>query len=187
LLAAFTERYHAAASLVNSDLHALTMKEVLRILVDNGATLPTVFGEYFRTIGVWLPIVVSERALYKQLQAKPSSELALLVLSMFLAVQVPNRHNDGKPFPQTPIYFAAKSLHSALIGAGALSLEIAQASVLIVLYEVGQGMVDQARISAAFCSRIGMRLASMRRYQQTSMEDDADLEKLWWSIMMLDR
>lgn len=163
------------------------MKEVLRILVANGATLPTVFSEYFRTIGVWLPAIVFERSLYKRLQGEPSTEVALLILSMFLAMQVPDPRHRSTTFPQTSTYFAAKSLHSALLGAGAASLEVVQASVLILMYEAGQGMIDQARISAAFCSRIGVQVLSKRQYQHTQIVDDMDDEKLWWSIMMLDR
>jgi hypothetical protein len=169
------------------EMHHSTMKEVLRIIVDNGTTVPTLFSEYFRTIGIWLPAIVSEKALYKRLQGEPSSEVALLLLSVFLAVQAPERGNPNTLFPQTTIYFAAKSLLSALIGAGVLSLEVVQASVLILLYEAGQGMLNQARMSAAFCSQMGMRLLSKRQDNPTRAVDDIDDEKLWSCIMMLDR
>jgi hypothetical protein len=185
-LATFMKKYQENGPPVSLEVHTSTMKEVLRIIVDNGTTIPTLFNDYFRTIGIWLPAIVSERALYQRLQSEPSSEVALLLLSIFLVVQVPDRSNVNKEFPQTTIYFAAKSLLSALIGAGALSLDVVQASVMILLYEAGQGMLNQARISAALCSQIGMMLLSRRRYQQTGTVDDTD-EKLWWCIMMLDR
>jgi Fungal Zn(2)-Cys(6) binuclear cluster domain len=186
-LATFLKQYQEKGSPASLDIHTSTMKEVLRIIVDNGATIPTLFNEYFRTIGIWLPAIVSEKALYKRLQSEPSSEIALLLLSIFLVVQVPDRSNTKKDFPQTTIYFAANSLHSALVGAGARSLEVVQASVMILLYETGHGMLDQARTSAAFCSQFGMRLLSKRKYQQTGTVDDTDGEKLCWCIMMLDR
>jgi hypothetical protein len=169
------------------EMHTSTMKEVLRIIVDNGTTIPTLFSEYFRTIGIWLPAIVSEKALYKRLQGEPSSDVALLLLSIFLAVQAPERGNPNTPFPQTTIYFAAKSLLSAIVGAGALSLEVVQASVMILLYESGQGMLNQARMSTAFCCRMGMRLLSKRQSNPTRTMDDVDDEKLWTCIMMLDR
>ncbi len=113
--------------------------------------------------------------------------MALLLLSMFLAVQAPDRNSTNQDFPQTSSYFAAKSLLSALVAAGALSAEVVQSSVMILLYEAGHGMHDQARISAALCSQIGMRLLSKRRNQHTATEDGTENEMLWWSIMMLDR
>jgi len=186
-LATFMKQHQEKGSPASLEIHTSTMKEVLRIIVDNGTTIPTLFSEYFRTIGTWLPTIVSERSLYKRLQSEPSSEVALLLLSIFLAVQVPDRNNASGDFPQTTIYFAAKSLLSALTGAGVLSLDVVQASVMILLYETGQGMLNQARISAALCSQIGMRLLSKQGYQQSGMADDTDEEKLWWCIMMLDR
>jgi hypothetical protein len=186
-LATFMKQYQENGSPTSLEIHTSTMKEVLRIIVDNGTTIPTLFSEYFRTIGVWLPTIVSERALYGRLQSEPSSEVALLLLSIFLAVQAPDRNNANNNFPQTTIYFAAKSLLSALIGAGARSLDVVQAGVMILLYEAGQGMLVQARISAVLCSRMGMRLLSKRGHQQAGIVDDIDEEKLWLCIMMLDR
>lgn len=186
-LATFMKQYQENGSPTSLEIHASTMEEVLRIIVDNGTTIPTLFSEYFRTIGVWLPTIVSERALYKRLQSEPSSEVALLLLSIFLAVQAPDRNNASNDFPQTTIYFAAKSLLSALVGAGALTLDVVQASVMILLYEAGQGMLVQARISAALCSQIGIRLLSKRGCQQAGTADDIDEDKLWLCIIMLDR
>jgi hypothetical protein len=186
-LATVMKQYQEKGSPASFEIHTSTMKEVLRIIVDNGTTIPTLFSEYFRTIGTWLPTIASERSLYKRLQSEPSSEVALLLLSIFLAVQIPDRNNANNGFPQTTIYFAAKSLLSALTGAGALSLDVVQASVMILMYEAGQGMLDQARISAALCSQMGMRLLPKQGYQQTGIADGTDEEKLWWCIMMLDR
>ncbi len=186
-MAAIMQQYQERVSPASLEIHASTMKEVLRIIVDNGSTIPTLFNEYFRTIGTWLPVIVSEKALYKKLRSESSSEVALLLLSIFLSVQSPDRDCANKEFPRTKIYFATKSLLSALVSAGALSLEVVQASVMVLLYEVGHGMPSQARVSAALCSQIGVRFLSTQRYQQTETGDDIDEENLWTCIMMLDR
>jgi len=186
-LATIMRQYEQNGSSASLEVHTSIMQEVLRIIMDNGTTVPTLFSEYFRTIAIWLPTMLTEKTLYTRLHGEPSSEVALLLLSIFLAVQAPDSSRRVLEFPQTTTYFAAKSLLSALLGAGVLSLEIVQASVMILLYEAGQGMLNQARISAALYSQMGWKLLSKRREQVAGTTDNIDDEKLWSCIMMLDR
>ena len=157
------------------------------MLTDNGGSLPTLFSEYFRTIDAWLPGVVSRTDTYRRVEREPSSELALLLLSMFLVVQLPNNKVSSETSMRTTLYFAAKSLLSTLTGAGSSSLDVIRAGILISLYEVGHGIDGQAHLTLALCSTLGTKLVSSQQGNNVWEMHDAHNHRIWWSIIMLDR
>jgi hypothetical protein len=181
------QAYKNRASAASIAFHKSTMNDVFQILVEHRGSIPGLFNEYFRTIDSWLPGILSRATLLKHLEGEASTDVALLLLSMFLVVQIPSQQTAGQASTLTPIYYAAKSLLAALLGVSGSTTEVAQASVLILLYETGHGLLDQAQVSVALCTRLGTKAVSHRRHLAGRYLDDRDDNGLWQTIVMLDR
>jgi len=161
--------------------------QVLSILVANGEGVPSVTSLYFRTIDVWLPIISPTRCIKRleTMSADQNVELACLLLCMYLVTRPPGNATTGPREMQSPLYWEAKTLLSALISAGNHAIEVIQATLLVSLYEQGHGMIEVAQVTMAVCTRLAMR---MKVAEQSAPEiQNTEFGRLWWGIIILDR
>ena len=82
-------------------------------------------------------------------------DLALLFLAMKLVI---SRPLDGIESTHNPLYVSAKRFLTLLESAGAASLAVLQACILITWYEYGQAIYPAAFMSAGWCVRYGTLL-----------------------------
>lgn len=145
----------------------------------------SVLSKYFRTIDTWLP-VVSNAEFQKglnRLNAESDNDIATLLLSMHLITQIPSIEDTMR----SPIYFDTKALFSLQVASGNFALEIAQAGLLIAVYEHGHGMTDAAQLTLAACARMAIkRIAAQRKSTVVGLQN-TDVGRLWWGIVILDR
>lgn len=186
--AAIAPRYDAKADLpiTSASVHTEITKEVLGILTSHGESIPSIVSTYFRTVGVWFPILSPDHLQRRivSIQSDPSSDLAALVLVMYIIIHLPPLE-DEEISMQTPLYFAAKSLLTGLLSAGAPSIEGVQAWTLMSLYEHGHGMVDVGQVSIVISSKMAKRLIS--NLKSTENANDTIEGRLWWGIIILER
>ena len=166
-------------------MHAQVINEVLGILTSNGESIPSITSTYFRTVGVWFPIVSPDHFQRRlaSIQSDPSSDLAALILVMYIVIHLPPLE-DGEISMQTPLYFTAKALLTGLMGA-VPSVERVQAWTLMALFEHGQGIAEASQLSIVICIKMAKRLIA----NLTSTEDVNDTVegRLWWGAVIIER
>jgi hypothetical protein len=160
--------------------------QVLSILFSNGESVQSVTAVYFRTIDVWLPIISPQKCVekLKNIASDNNPELCNLLLCMYLVTRQPGNTSGIKEM-QTPLYFEAKTLLTALTSSGHSSIEVIQAGVLLSLYEQGHGMIDVAQLTMSVCTRMAMKIKVALRAAPELQ--NTDFGRLWWGIIILDR
>lgn len=148
-------------------------------------------SHYFETVNIWMPIINLSRL--ERLLNPPSnimrSDLALLLLSMKLILQVPN--NDDAE--RSSFYITAKRFCFALEMEGTYSLLKVQAGLLIAMYEFGHAILPAAYTSIGSCARQGMCLGIHHQDAPQILRkarvwlDWEERQRVWWLIVILDR
>jgi hypothetical protein len=94
--------------------------------------------------------------------------------------------------PKTPTYLAAKRFLFELEATGTLTLQMAQACILLTIYELGHAIFPAAYISVGICSRYVM--AHGINGKKTPHTTDAaewmkqeEKTRVWWSTVILDK
>jgi hypothetical protein len=160
--------------------------QVLNSLARSGQSIPSIVAVYYRTIDVWLP-VIPEAQIEKSLGSINQDPcIACLLLCMHMITQLPGG-GQGRDTMRNQTYFEAKSLHTVQISSGSCSIEVAQAGLLIALYEHGHGILDAARATIASVSRVGSKLVYDKQNTGTCNIADTDVGHLWWGIVIIDR
>lgn len=189
-LAAFSPRY-----LASIDIHIAVTNEVLRIITSTKHTVTGIIETHAAGIGIWLKCISIPHLMARvdTMQSEPSSDLALLILLMYLCVQIPSPKTSNDSWDglhmQTSIYYTAKALLSPVLASGTASLHNTQAALLLALYEYGHAMFDAAQMTMAGCGRLGMKVLAKKRRQggEAVQIQETEEGRLWWSIIILDR
>lgn len=131
------------ASLRQATIDVIISKEALTILGDIQAVERTA-SKYFATIFLRMPIS-SRASFYQQLPSlytTPRADFALWCLCMHLIVQRPDEvEHDASMHSST--YVVIKGFIAAMESITELTLMTIQAMVLIILYEMGHGSIQQ--------------------------------------------
>jgi hypothetical protein len=97
----------------------------------------------------------------------------------------------GVQDPRKPAYRAAKQLYLDLEIQGVVSIQVLQAGVLLATFEYGHAIFPSATISIEGCVRYGEALGINWEAKSVKKPFDwVELEeqnRLWWSIVILDR
>jgi hypothetical protein len=150
-----------------------------------------VTSRYFQYINPWMPII-SKLKLTRLIETptnEPRADLALLLLSMKLLLEVPI---DNGP-SQSTVYSLAKHFRFTLDMAGLHSLLTVQASLLISVYELGHAVFPAAYLSIASCAREGIALGIHHRdapqmlHRPLNWTTWEERQRVWWLIIILDR
>lgn len=150
---------------------------------------------YFAGIYIRVPIISRKQFLSQvsTLYSHPRANFTLLCLSIHLLIRRPDEVESAGHHAQTmhsSTYVMAKSFIGALQSLTMPTLELIQAMVLIVLYEMGHGIYPAASMSIAACARAARSIGLKKRQADTGLEDQVLIElrkRLWWAIFVLDR
>ncbi|OAL29405.1 hypothetical protein AYO22_02299 [Fonsecaea multimorphosa] len=153
-----------------------------------------IVDRYFANVHTWLPFISKKRM--QLALSNPAMELtldlALLLLSMKLVIQVPQ---GGSQSIRSPLYNLTKSYAIMVESSGLMSLQLLQANILIATYEIGHAIYPAAYLSTGHCARLGHALGLNDRQHAPQMLKKrtgawAELEEFkrtWWATMLLDR
>ncbi|RDW77758.1 hypothetical protein BP6252_05811 [Coleophoma cylindrospora] len=188
LLSAFSDHLSASQGTWKSSAAEDITTQVGSIIRENGLDIESIRQDYFHNIHVWFPILAGDRIQrgLENFTAQPCSELAGLLLSMALVTRYPGKPGDNTPV-QAPMYFEAKALYSALVSSGYSQLEVMQMGILISLYEQGQGMTENAKLTMSTCARLAIKLNIQQRKLQIANIQDSEFGRSWWGLVILDR
>jgi hypothetical protein len=166
-------------------------EEVLELLRedDNGGMVES----YFSTIHKWLP-VVSRKRLFLTLSgpnACQGAELALLLLCMKLITHIPPQDSLSA---QDTLYLTAKTFFTVVESSALMTVQLAQAALLLCAYEVGHGVYPAAFLTAGHCARLVYALGLHDRKGAPQMikrpgawAEQEELRRVWWGTLLLDR
>lgn len=162
-------------------------------LIGDTAAQRAVAAEYFDTIHIWMPFISKKRFLQGILSplAQPRADVALLVLCMKLVTWSPSQQNIINS-PENSEYLAAKQFLLEIEISGALTLQVAQACILLTIYELGHAIYPSAYLSVGTCSRYVMALgingkAKPHTTDVTEWLKHEERRRAWWSTIILER
>ncbi|EXJ68347.1 uncharacterized protein A1O5_08139 [Cladophialophora psammophila CBS 110553] len=153
-----------------------------------------IVDRYFANIHTWLPFVSKKRM--QLTLSNPTMELtldlALLLLSMKLVIQVPQ---SGPQSIRSPLYNLSKGYANMVESSGLMSLQLLQANILVAAYEIGHAIYPAAYLSTGHCARIGHALGlndrrhapQMLKKRTGAWGELEEMKRTWWATMLLDR
>lgn len=132
------------------------------------AGIQHIVNEYITTVQKWIPIFQVQKL--EEASSRPTwesgPEFALLFLAMNL---ITTQYHDSVDINQNPVYQATKRFVSLLEAAGAASLIILQANLLVAWYEYGQAIYPAAYITSGWCVRYGNLLGINGHVEATQL------------------
>jgi hypothetical protein len=165
-------------------------------LIGDATSIRRIAAKFFQTVHTWMPII-SKRVFFTHLLnplARRQSELNLLAVCMLLCSSTATDH-DRERGAKTVLYQIAKRYYFEIEVAGALSVHVLQAAVLIALYEVGHAIYPAAYLTVGACARYGA-LLGIDKLGLDLMGDSLgplpwieveERRRVWWAILLLDR
>ncbi|KAF2108583.1 hypothetical protein BDV96DRAFT_652834 [Lophiotrema nucula] len=150
----------------------------------------SVLHEYFQRIHWWMP-VISKLRIYGEFRKRPNVETKLQIAAMKVLLWHPPA--DGDADPRTRTYNIVKNSVIEAVSAGALTLPLLQAQLLLAIYELGHAIYPTAYLTIGACSRYGLALGIDLSLQPESLShviSQMELEeqrRTWWAIVILDR
>jgi hypothetical protein len=146
---------------------------------------------YFQNAHKWMP-VISQKLFYKrmtQFSNTKRADFSLLFLSVCLLIHYPLSDTT-----QLPLYRIVKSNYWHFNSCLDVSIELAQAGLLIACYEHASGLVEAAYHTIGLCARMGYWMGLHEQRMDSDLPKDSDtwLENaercnLWWGIFIRDR
>lgn len=168
------------------DVDYLITKDVSDFVGDV-ANIKAISDKFFDSVHEWMPIVSKIQFLANLVSSltHKRAELFFLILAMKLVCE-PGSSS------RTPLYQVTKRLQHQIGNSGVLSLRVVQASVLIIIYELGNGIYPSAFLSIASAARYAsaVDLDKSILYREISGISWPELEerrRAWWSLLVLDR
>lgn len=150
--------------------------------------------EYFEKVHWWLPIVSRQRFSHSMLDhgAETNRELILLMVAMKAVVWRPIQDSDD---PLTDAYVTAKHAIAEATMAGALSLPLLQAQILLAVYELGHALYPVAFLSVGACAQYGIAADIPDSLDPKFHSNNISISPLeveerrraWWAVLILDR
>jgi hypothetical protein len=152
---------------------------------------------YFATIFLRMPILPRKTFFDKlpNLYTHPQADFTVLCLTIHLLIQRPDAVESAGHHGQTmhsSTYVTVKSFVGVLQSLAHPTMELLQAMVLLVLFEMGHGMYPAASISMATCARTAraIRLNKIPGDRSATSFTNLELEqrrRVWWALLILDR
>lgn len=171
-------------------LHSSTVpSQVLGILIADNESVPAVLATFFRTIDTWVPIIELEECQIRlrSMVADDNVELASLFLSIYLITRPCPTQSSGAVRTASTLYFQAKAIHNALMSIGKPSIDLVKSGLLIATYEQGQNLQEAAQMTIFSCSRMAIQILGNEQGLRPDGDRKSELDRLWWTIVMVDR
>jgi len=155
-----------------------------------------VSAKFFDTIHVWMPLI-SKKRFYDYLMnplsqlSQPRADLTILIFCMKLINWSPVKQTQDKA--KTPAYLAAKRILLTAELEGMLTLQILQATIIVLIYEVGHAIYPAAYMSVGSCAKYGLALGIDKQRAISSTASILDIleeeerRRAWWAIVVFDR
>lgn len=121
----------------------------------------------------------------------PRADLTILIFCMKLINWSPVKQTQGKA--KTPAYLAAKRILLAPESESMLTLQILQASIIVLIYEVGHTIYPAAYMSVGTCAKYGLALGIDRQKEISGTAPILDIleeeerRRAWWATIVFDR
>lgn len=178
------------------ELYQRTVAEVPRIVTDIRPDLQALTEDiraqakdYFHTIHPWIPFL-SKKSFNERLLSPfthRGADLTLLFACVKLVCSIPEDDNAC-----TGAYITIKSAFLEAEILGLFSLRVAQAWILLCIYEVGHAMYPSAYMSIGACAKyaaaLGLNGKDVITPGKTSHWIEAEERaRAWWAILLLDR
>lgn len=167
---------------------------VINALLDRSVSVDAILCVYFRNIHRWLPVIPEQkfRARISEIHSSRSAELALLLLAMYLLTENEWGNTRNQREGQQHLYQQCSCLVSFLLLVRGPSLELVQAGLLLILYELGSGSLEAAFLRVAACARLAY---SLGLHVDESFVDDysgawchaEERRRVWTAVYMMDR
>ncbi|KAF6810916.1 fungal specific transcription factor [Colletotrichum musicola] len=146
---------------------------------------------YFNTVDTWFPFV-SRKKLKQDLDSGIMAEVALLLVCMKLATEVPGNHHAAAVGSLT--YEVARRYTNELEVTVPTSLRLFQATILVAVYEIGHGMLPTAYLTVAKAARLGLLRGVHDRGHTTQLFQTPptwthweEERRAWWATSILER
>ena len=129
----------------------------------------------------------------QNLYSKPRASFTILCLSIHLLIRRPDELESAGHHAQTmhsSVYVMIKSFIGVLQSLNTPALELIQAMLLVVLYEMGHSIYPAASISIATCARAARTIGLNKKEAGHGSEEEGVIEqqrRVWWAIFDLDR
>jgi len=155
-----------------------------------------VSAKFFDTIHVWMPLI-SKKRFYDYLMnplsqlSQPRADLTILIFCMKLINWSPVKQTQDKA--KTPAYLAAKRILLTAELEGMLTLQILQATIIVLIYEAGHAIYPAAYMSVGSCAKYGLALGIDKQRAISSTASILDIleeeerRRAWWAIVVFDR
>lgn len=123
------------------------------------------------------------------LSEKTAPDSILLCLAMYLIEQRPSPN----PSTETPAYMSIKQMIGLLEASGSRTLKFLQARILVMVYELGHGLLSAASISLGACTRAARLMVGLRELGIESSRTELgtyeldEKRRVWWGLFTLDR
>lgn len=153
-------------------------------------------AKFFESVHVWMPLI-SKKRFYDHLMnplsqlPQPRADLTILLFCMKLINWSPIKQTQDKA--KTPAYLAAKRILLAAELEGMLTLQVLQAMVIVLIYEVGHAIYPAAYMSVGSCAKYGLALGIDKQKEISSLTSVLDIleeeerRRAWWAIVVFDR
>jgi hypothetical protein len=176
------------------DIDHFFVGTVMTTILEKKWDLSEIVTTHYRTIHPWLPVIHewNFRRRISQLQQNPQAETALLLLAMCVI-----RHTSASDpeidDAQSHLYHLFKYLFSFLQLVRAPSLELVQSGLLLVVFELGASLLNDASMSISICARLSYALGlnvNVFHVDELYNPEWVELEerqRVWLGIYMLDR
>ncbi|KAI0015537.1 fungal-specific transcription factor domain-containing protein [Xylariomycetidae sp. FL0641] len=159
--------------------------------IGQGEVLQNIVLDYFGDVHPWLPMVSKKRIHFGYPSWGENPDIAFLYLAMALITSQPQ---TGFLPTENYIYIAAKRFSAQLDSVGTASLQYLQGSMLVALYEYGQGIHSAAWMTVAQCVRYA-DLIGLPSYKESngmlglceSWTEAEERRRTWWAVYVVDK
>lgn len=123
------------------------------------------------------------------LSERTAPDSTLLCFAMYLIEQRPSTI----PSTETPVYMIIKQMIGLLEANGSRTLKFLQAKMLVMVYELGHGLLSAASISLGACTRAARLMEGLRELGSVSSRTELgtyeldERRRVWWGLFTLDR
>lgn len=155
--------------------------------------LDAVLSAYFARIHPWFPFISRYRFDERLSSLTNTSEhsFVLLLCTIHLILFVPPQTELGSM--RSAHYLEIRRLLGLAESQGPLILDLVQCRILLTLYEMNHGAIEEAYLSLGGCARAGIVLGldhldqSEHEIEHGGWIRSEERRRTWWAITILDR
>ncbi|KAF2003637.1 hypothetical protein P154DRAFT_532017 [Amniculicola lignicola CBS 123094] len=175
----------------------LLASSVSRALHENHTTARAIFEKYLAHTHHWLPVISKDSMTKAQRNFElilPDQDGSLFLLAAHLVVSPLSSHPGGKSDPDSDWYRTAKYHFGQCVAMSDPFIGIAQAGIMLALFEHTQCLNDRAHVTLGVASRILLALeieetvsAVINRESGDVTSEEEEAVLTWWSLILMEK